>query len=60
MAVEIEAGCKKKPQTILSETFPANPVIWAPGKREAQTGEKATGWSRFKEIAIGKMKGWRD
>ena len=29
-------------------------------QREAQTGEKATGWSRFKEIAIGKMKGWRD
>jgi len=35
-------------------------VIWAPGGRGVQTGEKATGWSEFKEIAIGKMKGWRD
>lgn len=59
MAVEIQAGCKR-PQTIQSEAFLANSLIWAPGRGGAQTGEKSTSWKEFKEIATGKMKGWRD
>lgn len=50
----------KRPQTIPSEAFPANPLIWTPGKRGgARTGDKSS-WSEYKAMAAGKMRGRRD